>query len=40
MTMNDTAQSGADTDYSATLFLPETEFPDARRPRRPASPTG
>lgn len=27
MTMNDTAQSGAETDYSATLFLPETEFP-------------
>lgn len=25
--MNDTATSGAETDYSATLFLPETEFP-------------
>ncbi|MDB5541132.1 MAG: ileS [Devosia sp.] len=25
--MNDTPSSGADTDYSATLFLPETEFP-------------
>ncbi len=27
MTMNDTPTSGAETDYSATLFLPETEFP-------------
>ncbi len=27
MTMNDTATSGAETDYSATLFLPETQFP-------------
>ncbi|MGV3490659.1 MAG: isoleucine--tRNA ligase [Devosia sp.] len=25
--MTDTATSGAETDYSATLFLPETEFP-------------
>jgi isoleucyl-tRNA synthetase len=25
--MNDTAQSATETDYSATLFLPETEFP-------------
>ena len=25
--MNDTATSGAETDYSATLFLPETQFP-------------
>jgi isoleucyl-tRNA synthetase len=25
--MNDTAQSATETDYSATLFLPETQFP-------------
>ncbi len=25
--MNDTAPSGAETDYSATLFLPQTQFP-------------
>lgn len=25
--MNDTASGGAGPDYSATLFLPETEFP-------------
>ena len=25
--MNDTQKAAAETDYSATLFLPETDFP-------------